>query len=92
VAEPDLWDKFWKDKHGEVVIYQRPNVFLLGWLVLTIVSLFFNGTFADVLGYIASAVLIIWSLLEIFKGTNYFRRLLGGIVLLLTVLSLFRMF
>lgn len=92
MTEPDVWDKFWKDSHGKIVVYQRPNVLLLSWLVIQIVSLFLNGTVADVLGYVASGVLIIWSLLEIFKGVNYFRRLLGTVVLVVTVLSLFRMF
>jgi|GEM_PF-373905 len=83
----DLWDKFWKDKNGNYVIYQRPNIWLIGWVVLTILSLFLNGKISDYLWWAALVVLTVWSLLEIFKGVNYFRRLLGAIVLALIVLA-----
>lgn len=91
MAEQDLWDKFWKDKQGHIVVYQRPNALLIGWLALTLVSLFTHGGLADVLGYVAMAVLAAWALLEIFKGVNYLRRTLGAIVLILVVLAVFRL-
>lgn len=86
----DVWDKFWKDKHGNVVVYQHPNVFLIGWLVLTLASLFTHDKLADVLWYVALAVLAVWSLLEIFKGVNYFRRSFGAVVLLMVIMALFK--
>ena len=76
-----LWDKFWKDKRGDVVVWQFPNALLLAWVITTIISLLFNGTISNVFLWIAEASLILWSLLEIFKGVNYFRRLLGLVVL-----------
>jgi len=85
-----LWDRFWKDKHGKVVIWQFPNVFLIGWAVLTTLSLFFNGHIADIFSWVGSAALIIWALLEITKGTNYFRRALGLVVLIAAVMSLIK--
>lgn len=89
----DLWDKFWKDKHGNVVIWQTPNLFLIGWAILTVISLVISGkTAADVCGWIANAALIIWSLLEIVKGVNYFRRFLGLIVLILAVILVTKYF
>lgn len=84
----DAWDHFWKDRHGKVVIYQRPNLPLLGWLGLTLASLFTEGTVSSVLGYAASASLVVWALLELFTGVNYFRRTLGVIVLAWSIVSL----
>lgn len=90
MADGDLWDKFWKDKEGNVVVYQHPNVFLIGWLVLALASLFTSSKLADILWQLSLAVLAIWALLEIFKGVNYFRRTLGVFVLLLVILAAFR--
>ena len=90
MAEGDLWDKFWKNKQGEVVVYQHPNILLIGWVVLAFVSLFVEEPLADILWHISLGVLAVWSLLEIFKGVNYFRRLMGAVVLVLVVLAVFR--
>lgn len=91
MARQDAWDKFWKDKDGEIVVYQHPNFLLIGWLVLALASLFTTGRLADTLWYIALAVLTVWSLLEIVRGVNYFRRLFGGVVLVLVLVALFRL-
>lgn len=90
MADGDLWDKFWKDKNGNVVVYQHPNVFLIGWVVLALGSLFVSSKLADTLWQLSLAVLAVWALLEIVKGVNYFRRLLGAFVLLLVILATFR--
>ena len=90
MTEPDLWDKFWKDKEGNVVVYQHPNVFIIGWLILALVSLFVEEPLADTLWHASLAVLAVWALLEIFKGVNYLRRALGVFVLLLVILAVFR--
>lgn len=90
MAERDLWDKFWKNKHGEVVVYQWPNIPLIAWLLLALASLFVSDKRADLLWHISLGVLAIWALLEIFKGVNYFRRSLGAIVLLFIILAVFR--
>lgn len=88
----DLWSKTWRDKggRGRIVIWQNPNAFLIGWAVLTVISLFFGGRslVADIFSWAAHASLIIWSLLEIFKGVNYFRRFLGVLVLVFAIMSL----
>jgi hypothetical protein len=82
----NIWDKLWRDKNGRVVIWQTPNVFLIGWAVLTIVSLFLIGKAANIFEDIATGSLAIWSLLEIFKGVNYFRRLLGAVVMVFAIM------
>ena len=83
-----LWDRIWRDRQGRVVIWQTPNLALIGWLVLTFISLLFSGRLADVFSWLGSASLIIWSLLEVSRGANYFRRALGLLVLVSSVMSL----
>lgn len=85
-----LWDRTWKDHTGRVVLWQTPNVWLLVWAGFTTVSLFFTAHTADVLSWIASVALIVWSLFEVFRGVNYFRRLLGLTVLVFAVASLIK--
>ncbi len=82
-AERSLWDKIWKDGQGNVVIWQFPNLWLIGWAVLDVASLFManKSTASDILSWLSSGALIIWSLLEILTGVNYFRRGLGVVVL-----------
>lgn len=65
-----------------------PNIPLIGWAVFTVLSIVFIGRLADVFSWLGSAALIIWCFLEIFKGVNYFRRLLGLVVLVFAVLIL----
>jgi hypothetical protein len=86
----NLWDRTWKDRDGKVVMWQTPNAWLISWAGFTAVSLFFSGRVSDVFSWIASAALIIWSLLEIFSGVNYYRRVLGLAVLAYAVASLLK--
>lgn len=89
--EPSLTDKIWKDKQGRFAIYQRPNILLIGWAVLDIVAIFAPGKRLSDYAWTAGAiVLIIWALLEIFRGVNYFRRVLGLAVLLVMVATFFK--
>ncbi len=67
-----------------------PNKWLVGWAGLTVLSLFFNGTAADMLGWAGSGTLLMWSLLEIFRGVNYFRRAVGLLVLVFAVMMFVR--
>jgi hypothetical protein len=88
----ELWDKFWRNDRDEIVIWQTPNVFLIVWVVMTIASLFTNGKLADVFSWIGFIALIIWAALEMWKGVNYFRRLLGFVVFALAILSIVHIF
>lgn len=88
----DLWDKIWRDKRGRIVIWQSPNVPLISWAVLTFLSLLVNGRTAEALYWLGSAALVIWSLLELLKGVNYFRRGLGLLVLVMALISVLKNF
>jgi hypothetical protein len=90
VRRDNLWDKFWYDSRGKVVVFQWPNIWLIGWVVLAFLSMVVpRGKSSDIFWWASTAVLAFWALLEIFKGVNYFRRLLGAAVLLLTIASAF---
>ncbi len=88
VNTDNLWDKIWRDKHGNVVIWQTPNAFLIAWVVLTIISLFLNNTAANIFSWLGMLAIIIWAVLEMAKGVNYFRKALGGVVFILIVISI----
>ena len=87
-----LWNKIWRDRHGDVVIWQFPNKWLFGWAVLTVISLFLHGGAGTVVSILADISLVVWALFELFQGVNYFRRGLGLVVLLFTIASLLRNF
>jgi hypothetical protein len=86
----DLWDRIWKNKHGEVIIWQNPNIPLIAWMILTLLSIFTVGEFSNITWYLALITLLLWCGLEVFKGVNYFRRCLGVIVLLIIVAAIFK--
>ncbi|HSX47355.1 MAG TPA: hypothetical protein VLF63_01130 [Patescibacteria group bacterium] len=84
-----IWNKIWRDKRGRVVIWQSPNVLLLAWLILTIVSLLMSGQKANTIQVLGNISLMLWAILEIVKGVNYFRRGLGLLILILSIISIF---
>lgn len=84
----DLWDMFWRDKNGHVVIFEWPNAWLIAWAAVTMVSLFSKGKLFTICYWLAIVLLAIWSVLEISRGVNYFRRALGLVVLGFTIMSI----
>lgn len=89
--EPTFWDKFWRDKHGRDVIWQRPNIFLATWFLATAITWFIPfGTTERVLGIISFVAIVIWAWLEITKGVNNFRRTIGVLVLVMAVINRLR--
>lgn len=85
-----LWDRTWKDKNGRIAVWQMPNPWLIGWAVLTTLSLLFTARTADILSAAGSVSLVVWALFEIFKGINYFRRALGLLILIYAVAALLK--
>lgn len=67
----------------EVVVAQWPNVALWVWIVSRLVRLGFHpeGVQGDVLSLVSTAALGWWSLDEIVRGVNPFRRIVGCAVL-----------
>jgi energy-coupling factor transporter transmembrane protein EcfT len=86
-----FWDKFWRDETGRDVIWQKPNGFLIIWFILTVFTFFipFNG-FQQAIAWVAFIAIVIWAGLEITGGVNNFRRALGWLVLIITVINRIR--
>ena len=80
--------KIWfKNKQGQWAIAQRPNVIIIFWALAELASMFLKGKPHHAASLIAFGALFTWAWLEAFQGVNYFRRLLGGIVLLMLLVS-----
>lgn len=86
-----LWEKIWHNEDGDVVIWQWPNVWLIGWAAVNFFSLIMpsGGLVSNILWWVGVALLAIWALLEITKGANYFRRALGVVGLLINIFLVF---
>lgn len=80
---------FFTNRSGKVVLGERPNIPIIIWLVATLLKAIINSTSAlyryiDSVGFIA---IVIWALMEILQGNSPFRRVLGGVVLGITIYS-----
>jgi hypothetical protein len=90
VYRRDLIDKIFKDKHGRLALLAVPNLPLIIWAVATVTGkIFKHGVLHQTLSLIGLAAIVLWALLEIFQGVNYFRRALGLVVLAATIHSRF---
>ncbi len=86
---PKIIRKFFEDKNGHIVLGQTPNVWLLAWVALTLISfVVVHGKYQDILRLMRDVLLGIWAILELAKGVNYFRRALGLVVLAFTIVNL----
>ena len=81
---------FFKNKDGEWTIAQTPNFPIIAWFFLALtLQLFDGGSLKSGMQLLSSALLFTWAYLEITSGDSSFRRLLGGIVLLVLVYDFF---
>ena len=81
---------FFKDKHGKTVAWQSPNPPLWGWIYFSVFAhIFSTGKLHHGFARLATASIIVWAYLEVTSGASPFRRVLGAVVLLLTVSSFF---
>ena len=86
-----LIDRFIRDKNGVVVLWQFPNVPLIGWFVCLVVGyLIPSGIFKNGFGHLSGAFIFAWAYLEITQGTTYLRRLLGVAIVLIILAGFFR--
>lgn len=83
-------DRFWNDKDGNFVMWQKPNAFLSTAFAAAVISLLLPASFVHtVVGKVGMVAILIWAVLETFRGVNYFRRTLGLCVLLLPVIVMY---
>lgn len=70
------------DKNGQVVLFQSPNVPILGWLSFTVLSKLVTApNWQNLFSTISFGFLFMWCWLEIVSGVSPFRRFLGVVVL-----------
>lgn len=70
-----------KDDSGTVTLVQWPNGPLFVWLVTRFLIVPRSGSYQTFFDYIAFGALFTWAWLEMTSGVNYFRRLLGVLIL-----------
>lgn len=75
-------DWLFRDKHGKMVIVQKPNA----PAVIAFVAFAVRALTHDKISHAADLVFFgtafVWAWLELTQGVNGFRRILGGLVLL----------
>jgi hypothetical protein len=83
-------DRCFRDREGNVVLGQFPNLPIVGWLVCVVASrVVAAGDTRTGLQSVATAFLFTWAFLEITKGVNYFRRFLGAAAMAAIVFGYF---
>jgi hypothetical protein len=88
-----FFDNFFRDRNGEIVIGQSPNIPILVWFAASLLQLAYKtGRINLGLDILATGSLFVWAILELFQGVNYFRRSLGAIVLVWLLISKFQQF
>lgn len=77
-----LFDRTFRDSHGNIVIAQMPNLPILVGVAATLLQLLLpSGDLQNGVELVAFGALFTWAWQELFAGVNYFRRALGLVVL-----------
>jgi hypothetical protein len=72
-----------------MTIIQKPNSLLITALMGWLVSFLTSGLIQTLGHTVFTVAIIIWAYLELTKGANLFRKVLGGAVLIVISFSLF---
>jgi hypothetical protein len=84
----NIFDRICRDKSGKLVIIQMPNLPLAAWLVATVLThILPYGQANFAANLIAFGAIFTWAWMEIFMGSAPIRRVLGVVVLVLSVTS-----
>lgn len=75
-------DKCFKNKQGDILLWQKPNLPLYLWFACFLLLKFFvnlevTGSVINTLELLKFGFIFVWAYLELFAGENYFRRFLG---------------
>ena len=82
---------FFKDKDGKIAVIQWPNVLLWTWVISSVaLRILKPGRPYTGFMFLAEASIFAWAYLEITSGLSPFRRVLGALILIATVVSHFR--
>ncbi len=81
---------FCSDKDGNLVLAQKPNLPIVGWLVFKLASIPVSDQATKTgLETIATFFIFTWAYLEVVEGDSNFRRLLGVVLITLLVTNIF---
>lgn len=81
--ENTFFDQTFRDREGNIVIAQPPNLPLIVAITTTLLTFVVrSGNLYTGLEAIAFGSWFTWAWLELFDGVNYFRRTLGLLVLI----------
>jgi hypothetical protein len=77
-------------RNGRLTVAQWPNIYLSVFIVLTLALRIFHptGGIDQLVRGIAEATLLVWAADETIRGVNPFRRILGLVVIAVTIASL----
>lgn len=78
-------NSLFKDKKGKTVSWQRPNLPIAIWAAASLATKVTENGLQDLLDLIAFGAIFTWAYLEISDGANNFRRVLGAVVLVVTL-------
>jgi hypothetical protein len=83
-----LLDQVFRDDSGKFVLIQPPNLLIMVWLGSTLLKMVFTmGRINIGLDAVAFGALFAWAWEELFQGVNYFRKGLGLLLLVATIVS-----
>ena len=81
-------DRWFRDGHGKLVVFQRPNPPLVVWIAARIIETVLHvGSPKRLVEAVAFGALFTWGWLELFSGSAYIRRVLGMVVLVALVVG-----
>jgi hypothetical protein len=83
----DLWRRGQRGWPERYPLVQFPNAPLIVAFAAALVARITDGTVQDVARLVTEVGVIMWALMEIARGSNAFRRVLGAVVLALVVVS-----
>jgi hypothetical protein len=86
-----LLKKFVTDNQGRVAVWQTPNFLLSMWFITMLLGKILpGGRGKAIVDLVAFVSLVAWSLLEIIEGSSYFRRVLGAVVMVMSIIGRLR--
>ena len=78
-------ERCFRDNEGRLTITQAPNLPIAVWFGALVLAKFTSSQWYRFFELISFGALFVWAWLEIFQGDNYFRRLLGVLVMTFTI-------
>ena len=78
-----------KTSNGERVIVQKPNLPIIAAGISWVIKHVTSGELSAVFSTLTTALLMYWALLELFWGVNLYRRILGAVVAVMSLNSLY---